>query len=152
PLVTRGLRGLLAHPGIVLRLLGEADPVERDGRVLNPAIQALVAVTNRFGGTTDGSPDPERLDVALARTQLRRSSRAVMPVRTDVYAARRVIPGADEAPPGGIPAGPVVRGPAQPPRVGIGVYRRFGSGLGAGTPGRGLPAIVYFHGGGWVSG
>src|SRR4029077_12223797 len=135
PLVTRGLRGLLAHPGIVLRLLGEADPVERDGRVLNPAIQALVAVTNRFGGTTDGSPDPERLDVALARTQLRRSSRAVMPVRTDVYAAGRVIPGPEQAPP-----------------VGIRVYRRFGSGLGAGTPGRGLPAIVYFHCGGWVSG
>ncbi|HEV3282017.1 MAG TPA: alpha/beta hydrolase fold domain-containing protein [Acidimicrobiales bacterium] len=135
PLITRGLSGLLRHPSIVLRLLGGAEPVERDGRVLNPGLQALVAVANRFGGTTDGSPDPERFDVSIARSQLRRSARVVMPVRTDVYASGRVIPGPENAPP-----------------VGIRLYRRFGSGLGAGARGPGLPAIVYFHGGGWVSG
>ncbi len=59
-----------------------------------------------------------------------------MPVRTDVYVSGRVIPGPDNA-----------------PRIGMRVYRQFGAGLGTGVGrGRPLPAIVYFHGGGWVSG
>jgi acetyl esterase len=134
-LTTQVLSGLLGRPSIVLRLLGATEPVERQGRVLNPGLQALVEVTNRFGDNTEGSPDPELFDVSVMRRRFRLSARVVMPVRTDVYASGRVIPGPEQAPP-----------------MGIRVYRQFGSGLGAGRRGRGLPAIVYFHGGGWVSG
>jgi acetyl esterase len=136
PVVARVLSGLLRRPDIVLGLLGATEPVEREGRVLNPRIQALLAVANRFGGAEAGSPDAELLNPFVVRRKLRRSARAVMPVRTDVYASGRVIPG-----------------PANAPPIGIRIYRQYGSGLGAG-PGsrRGLPAIVFFHGGGWVSG
>ena len=59
-----------------------------------------------------------------------------MPVRTDVYVSGRVVPG-----------------PGTAPRIGLRVDRQFGAGLGIGMGrGRPLPAIVYFHGGGFVSG
>ncbi|MGH9079957.1 MAG: alpha/beta hydrolase [Acidimicrobiales bacterium] len=156
PMVARLMSGLLRRPEVVLTLLGATEPVEREGRVLNPSVQALVGLVNRFdrtsggtadgfdrtsGGTADGfdgadgSPGTEVLDPLVVRRQLRRSARAVMPVRTDVYVSARVIPGTEGAPP-----------------IGIRIYRQFGSGLGAGPAGRGRPAIVFFHGGGWVSG
>ena len=63
-------------------------------------------------------------------------ARAAMPVRTDVHVVGRVIPG-----------------PAGAPDMPVRVYRQFGAGLGAPGQGRGRPpAIVYFHGGGWVTG
>jgi acetyl esterase len=61
-----------------------------------------------------------------------------MPVRTDVYVTGRVIPAA-----------------ADHPSIPIRVYRRFGEGVGIGQDRghrRRPPAIVYYHGGGWVVG
>ena len=65
-----------------------------------------------------------------------------MPVRTDVYVTERVIPAVGDTPP-----------------IPVRIYRRFGAGVGVG-PGVGdgrmrrrrPPAIVYYHGGGWVVG
>jgi len=78
-------------------------------------------------------------DHEVIRRQLLRMTLIAMPVRTDVHVTGRVIPPA-ESPEGsdGIP---------------VRVYRRFGSGVGAGV-GLGTlpPAVVYYHGGGWVAG
>lgn len=135
--MARVLSAPLRRPEAVLALLGQRDPVERDGRVLNPGIQALLALAGRFGVTSEVSSADDMPSPLAMRRQLRRSARAVMPVRTDVYAFGRVISGQD---------------PTTPLRVRI--YRRFGVGTDtAGSPGRRpLPAIVYFHGGGWVTG
>jgi len=65
-------------------------------------------------------------EVATARANLKRLGGIGMPRVTSVYSYERRIPG-----PGGVLA--------------VRVYRRFGA---AATP----PAIVYLHGGGWVSG
>ena len=133
----RTLARLFRHPDLVLALLGKRAAVERDGRVLNRSAQALVEMTNRFGGEAGGSPEAaRRYDPTLMRTRLRRAAPAVMPVRTDVHVAGRV-----------------VTGPTGAPDISLRIYRRFGSGLRSWRGGRDLlPAIVYFHGGGWVAG
>ncbi len=134
-MVPRSLARLFRHPDLVLALLGKRAAVERDGRVLNRSTQALVELTNRFGREPDGSPEAaRRYDPVLMRTQLRRAARAVMPVRTDVHVTGRVVPRPNGA-----------------PDMGVRIYRRFGSGLGRRRRDL-LPAIVYFHGGGWVTG
>ncbi len=130
PVVARSLSGIFRHPDLVLGLLGAGAPVERGGRVLNRSSQALVETVNRLSGSA-GVYDPPAM-----RVQSRRAARAVMPVRTDVHVSGRVIPGPEGA-----------------PDVPIRIYRRYGYGLGAG-PGGGnaQQAIVFFHGGGWVTG
>lgn len=65
-------------------------------------------------------------DVARRRADMRRMAALGMPVRTGVHVAGRVVPG---------PGGPL------PVRL----YRRLGGGAQ-------VPAVVYFHGGGWVVG
>jgi acetyl esterase len=85
---------------------------------------ALDRATNRSGGV----PDPVTTRGVFVAT-----TRMVMPSRTDVHAAGRVIPG-----------------PSGEPDLPVRVYRRFGVGIG--RPGRRPPAITYFHGGGWVQG
>jgi acetyl esterase len=134
PVMARVGALLFSHPEAVLGLLGRRPPVEVDGRVLNRETQALIELATRLQpGGADGSPllDPEAM-----RPQLRRMARAAMPVRTDVHVVGRVIPGSAGAP--GLP---------------VRVYRQFGAGLGAPGSGRGRPpAIVFFHGGGWVTG
>ena len=77
------------------------------------------------------TPTGEPGDPAAMRSQLTRMARLAMPVRTDVHATGRVI-----RTPGGSTAIPVR------------IYRQFGTGIGRIRP----PAIVYFHGGGWVTG
>jgi acetyl esterase len=136
-LTSRLLARVFAHPELVLRLLRSADPIERDGRVLSREVQALVGAAGRLGAVRDGRrggghpPDPEAM-----RSQLRSAARAVMPVRTDVHVTERAIPGPDGH-----------------PGLRIRLYRQFGSGLGRGSDGRSeQPAIVFYHGGGWVSG
>ena len=130
PVAARSLAGIFRHPDLVLGLLGAGAPVERGGRVLNRSSQALVETVNRLSGSA-GVYDPQSM-----RVQSRRAARAMMPIRTDVHVTGRVIPG-----------------PAGAPDVPIRIYRRYGSGLGAGPRG-GNPqqAIVFFHGGGWVTG
>jgi acetyl esterase len=68
----------------------------------------------------------EEWDVEARRAQLRRIGSIGMPRRTGVYVTDRRIPGPESALP-------------------VRVYRRFGA---EAEP----PAIVYFHGGGWVVG
>jgi acetyl esterase len=130
PVVARSLAGIFRHPDLVLGLLGAGAPVEREGRVLNRSSQALVETVNRLTGSAGGYDPP------AMRDQSRRTARAVMPIRTDVHVSGRVIPGPEGA-----------------PDVPIRIYRQYGSGLGAG-PGSGnaQQAIVFFHGGGWVTG
>jgi acetyl esterase len=133
PLVTRVGAWLFSHPDLVLATLGTRNPVEVDGRVLNRSTQALLEVAKRFEASAGRGPDATApYDPVAMRSQLTRMSRAAMPVRTDVHVTGRVLSG-----PGGS-AGIPVR-----------VYRQFGSGLGGGTR---PPAIVYYHGGGWVAG
>jgi acetyl esterase len=123
---------LFSHPNLLLSALGEGSPVEVEGRVLNRSTQALIALMNRV----PQPPDPGSVDLATQRSRLTRSVRAIMPVRTDVYVRGRSVP----APNGGTP-------------IPIRIYRRFGSGIGVGErDGERPPAIVYFHGGGWVIG
>ncbi|HUY65550.1 MAG TPA: alpha/beta hydrolase [Acidimicrobiales bacterium] len=128
PVVARGLAGIFRHPDLLLGLLGAGPPVEREGRVLNRSSQALVGTVNRLSGSAEG------FDPSAMRAQSGRVARVLMPIRTDVHVSGRVIPG-----------------PAAAPDVPIRIYRRYGSGLGAG-PGSKQQAIVFFHGGGWVTG
>jgi acetyl esterase len=133
PLATRVGAWLFSHPGLLLNALGAGGPVESDGRVLNRSTQALVELAGRVGGAS-GPDDPSRADPVKLRPQMTRMSRLAMPVRTDVHVSGRTVPGHGEAPP-----------------IPVRVYRQFGAGIG--SRGRHLPpAIVYFHGGGWVTG
>ena len=136
PVAARAVAGLLSRPELVLTVLGEREPVERDGRVLNRGVQALLALATRVDGGRGG---PERgtrpSDPVAMRAQLRRTTSLAMPVRTDVHAWGRLVPGPEGAPP-----------------VPVRIYRRYGSGLGIGGGERLLPGIVYYHGGSWVTG
>ncbi len=131
-LATRAAAGLLSRPGLILGALGQKAPVERDGRVLNRGAQAMIELAARFDRASDGG---RLVDPVVMRRQLRYSARLAMPVRTDVHAWGRMVPGPEGAPP-----------------VPVRIYRRFGSGVGLGGGGRLVPAVVYFHGGGWVTG
>jgi acetyl esterase len=126
-LTNRLLAGIFAHPELVLRLFGRTERIERDGRVLNRQVQALMEAAGRLGGR--GAADP-----ATMRAQLRGAARAVMPNRTDVHVTERVIGEGDAS-------------------LRLRIYRQFGSGLGRDADGQSeLSAIVYYHGGGWVTG
>jgi acetyl esterase len=103
--------------------------------VLNRNTQAMMGLAERFGGADRTADRAERPDPVTLRRQLRVSAGVAMPTRTDVHVWGRTIPG-----PGGAPDIPVR------------LYRRFGSGLGTDTASGGQPAIVFFHGGGWVVG
>jgi acetyl esterase len=125
---------------LVLGALGHRAPVEREGRVLNRSVQALIELASRLNRDgPDGAKVPP--DPTTTRDQFTRSARLAMPVRRDVHAWARVVPASEGA-------------PAIPLRV----YRRYGDGAAVGDgDGEGdgahvTPAIVYFHGGGWVTG
>ncbi len=133
PPVARLASAALARPELVLRLLGGAEPVTVDGRVLDRGVQALLALAGRAEARRSGSGSFEPVAMRREMTAL---ARAAMPVRTDVHATGRIVPAADGS-------------PAIPVRV----YRRFGTGFGRSHTRRPRPpAIVYYHGGGWVLG
>ena len=136
PLAARGVAGLLSRPELVLAILGKREPVERGGRVLNRGVQALLELASRFDGGRSG-PDggAQPADPVVMRTQLRRTTHLAMPVRTDVHTWDRLVPGPEGAPP-----------------IPVRIYRQYGSGLGIGGDRRLPPAIVYYHGGSWVTG
>jgi len=121
---------LFAHPELALGLLGGPPRVEVDGRVLNRGTQVLLELANRVPASAGGgSGAPTVFDVEAMRAQVRRISRVAMPARTDVYAVGRVVPGT-----------------VGTPDIPVRIYRRFGAN-------RPHPqAIVYYHGGGWVTG
>ena len=127
----RVLSAALGRPGALLALTGRGAPVERDGRVLNRGVQALLELTtvlDRLASRGTGTPDPvDTRGIFTATTRL------VMPSRTDVHVSGRTVPGPEGA-----------------PDIPVRVYRRFGVGIG--RPRRLPSAIVYFHGGGWVVG
>ena len=131
PLPTRMATWLFSHPELVLGVLGGREPVEIDGRVLNRSTQALLEVAKRWSTP----PDRAGADPVVMRAQLSRMAALAMPVRTDVHVTGRVI-----------------RTAGAPTAIPIRIYRQFGSGIGTGRRGSRPPAIVYFHGGGWVTG
>jgi acetyl esterase/lipase len=131
-LLGRAASWLLARPEVLLAALGSPAPAEADGRVLSRGVQVLIQLLGRIPGA-DASAWGPGADVGLARQRMRQSAKVLMPLRTDVYSSGRSIPGPEGAPP-----------------IPIRVYRRFGA---FPMPPRPLPpAIVYFHGGGWVVG
>lgn len=135
PLVTQLGAWLFSHPGLLLSVLGTPPRVAVDGRVLNRSIQAVLALANRVEARSGTGPDGTVVyDPVVMRRQLTRMARLAMPIRTDVHVTGRVIPG----PPGA-------------PDIPVRVYRQFGTGIGADAGSR-PGAIVYFHGGGWVTG
>ena len=121
---TRVARRLLSLPEPILGRLAGRGRIVRDGRVLNRRLQVLLAVGERTGRAK------LRFNVAAARADLKQFARIGMPTITSVHVVDRRIPG-----PGG--------------ELPIRVYRRFGA---AATPWAAPPAIVYLHGGGWVTG
>lgn len=122
PLATRFMTGLLSLPTPLLhRIAAGSGPTVQDGHVLNPAVGALAALGDRFGGVGSTTHD---LD--LRRRQMSRFAALGMPRRTDVRVNDRI---AD------------LDGIERPVRI----YRPFGI-----TEAQ--PAIVYYHGGGWVMG
>jgi acetyl esterase len=137
PLVTQLAAWLFCHPDLVMAVSGPPPRAEADGRVLNRGTQALLGLANRLEARTPKGPDDRTVYEPVAmRRQLTRLGGLAMPVRTDVHVTGRVIPGPEGA-----------------PSIAVRVYRQFGTGFGA-DAGRGgrPPAIVYYHGGGWVTG
>lgn len=126
-IANRVATGLLGLPTPVLsRITGARGPIERDGRVLHPGLAALLALSQRVG--MERSID----DVATRRAELSRLARVGMPTRTGVRVVDRVANLGDLGTPGAVD---------RPVRV----YRPFGIT-------ETLPGIVYYHGGGWVTG
>ncbi len=93
-LATRVVAGLLRHPELVLAALGRREPVERDGRVLNRSVQALLELAGRFdvavAGPRAGAVDRPGGDAGPAQCA---AARLAMPVRTDVHVWGRVVSG-----------------------------------------------------------
>jgi acetyl esterase len=121
-LATRVVQAILALPDPIIDRLISAPPIVLDGRVLNRRVQAMLVLSERLGIRTDGQPE----SVAERRTAMRRGAALGMPVRTGLHVVDRRVPG---------PAG----------EIPVRIYRRFGLPETA-------PAIVYLHGGGWVTG
>jgi acetyl esterase len=117
---------------MILAALGARRPVEVDGRVLNRGTQAFLELIKRLPEPDGGRRD----DPVVMRANLTRMARLAMPVRTDVHVTGRVI-----------------RTPESPSDIPVRIYRQFGAGLGRdGRQGGRPPAIVCYHGGGWVTG
>ncbi len=135
PLATQVAAALLSRPELVLGALGQRQPIERDGRLLNRRVQAMLELASRLDGSMDPGAGGPSSDPSELRERLRRVTALAMPVRTDVHGWGRVVPGPDGAPP-----------------VPVRLYRQYGTGLGLGGEGRSLPGIVYYHGGSWVTG
>ncbi len=116
---------------LVRRLLAAPDPV-LDRIIDAPPIRVDGRVLNRrvqaivVVGTRLGLTDDAPSTVEARRAQLSRITALGMPRRTDVHVVDRRIPGPESELP-------------------IRIYRPFGA---EAEP----PAIVYFHGGGWVTG
>ncbi|HEX3839912.1 MAG TPA: alpha/beta hydrolase fold domain-containing protein [Acidimicrobiales bacterium] len=136
PIGARILAWLFRRPELLLTLLGRPAPVRVDGRVMNRSIQALLEVMSRLDGLLGGRAAAEGLgDPVVMRKQMSSIALFTMPIRTDVHVVERMIP--------------ATGGSKGSKDIPVRVYRRFGTGLGLGPR---PPAIVYFHGGGWVVG
>ena len=129
----RAMRAAMAVPEPLVRAVTRS-PIEIDGRVLDRRVQYMLAVQRLLPSPLEAAT----LDPAAQRRQLRMVAIPAMPTRRDVYSADRVVSRA-EADGGPVP---------------VRVHRPYGAGpLGRASgsgPHRG--AIVYVHGGGWVTG
>ena len=142
PFLGQAGAAVFSRPGLVEALLRGRPPIEVDGRVLDRRAQLLLTVVERAEVRRAATSGRGPFDPVAMRRELTFWARKVMPVRTDVYVTERVIPAVGDTPP-----------------IPVRIYRRFGAGVGVG-PGIGdgrmgrrrPPAIVYYHGGGWVVG
>ncbi len=119
---TRAASALLGMPEPIINRLIGAPPIEVDGRTLNRRLQFLLSA----GGKVGVDPENRSQTVQQRRLELSRAAKLAMPLRQGIHVTNRQIPG----PAGSIP---------------IRLYRRFGL-----TDE--CPAIIYLHGGGWVTG
>ena len=140
PIGARLLSWLFRRPELLLALLGKPAPIRVDGRVMNRSLQAVLEVMTRLQNGLGGDEVEQVLaDPVAMRKQMQRIALITMPIRTDVHVVGRSIP----------PAG----GAGTANDIPVRIYRRFGTGIGAGVGlGSRHPAIVYYHGGGWVTG
>lgn len=86
-LTARMAHAALAHPGPLLRLLGEHRPRWAEGVRLHPSFQLLLALAERSGKRN------VTRDWAADRVQMRRVSRLSLPVPVGVHVVNRRIPG-----------------------------------------------------------
>ncbi len=115
-------RFLLGLPGPLQRLLAGGRPTRRDGLVLEPDMQLLLALLARAG-----APTVDQLAPADARREIAHTSRTIAAEPEPVARVEALsIPG---------PAGPI------PARL-----------YAATRDTRARPLLVYYHGGGWVVG
>jgi len=131
---------LFRRPEPLLALLGKPAPIRADGRVLNRSVQALLEVMTRMAGVLGrAETEEEGLGDLVVRRQQMQDGARFMPIRTDIHVVDRSIPSAGDT--------------QSSSDIPVRIYRRFGAGVGAGV-GRGSrpPAIVFYHGGGWVDG
>ena len=137
PLVTQLGSWLFSHPGLLLAVLGDAAAGGGRRPGAQPEHPGAVVTGQPCGGAFGCRSGWHRgYDPAVMRPQLTRMARLAMPIRTDVHVTGRVVPG-----------------PAGAPDIPLRVYRQFGTGIGGDAGGGSRPgAIVYFHGGGWVTG
>lgn len=123
PLSARLLAAALNHPAGLLAVMGDREARWCDGRRLHRGLQALLVAGGR-GDALAASDDWER-----RRRQMRQLVRVSSPVVGGVHVSERRV----EAPGAG----------TQP--IGVRLYRPYNAGV---VP----PALVYAHGGGFVTG
>lgn len=112
----------LGLPEWIIDLLIRESPITVDGRTLNRQLQLLLKISTKMGLRLSAGGQT----VEQRREELRRAAIMGMPLRSDIEVTNRTFPG---------PAGDVP----------IRLYRSYGS---TGP----MPAIVFYHGGGWVTG
>lgn len=112
----------LGLPEWIIDLLLREAPITIDGRALNRQLQLLLKISTKMGLRLSAGGQ----SVEQRRAELRRAAIMGMPLRRDVEVTNRTLPG-----PGG--------------EVPVRLYRGYGS---TGP----IPAIVFYHGGGWVTG
>lgn len=119
---TRVSTWALGLPEWIIDLLISEAPITVDGRTLNRQLQLLLKISKRLGLRLSAGGQT----VEQRRAELNRAATMGMPLRRDIEVTNRTFPG---------PAGDVP----------IRLYRGYGS---TGP----VPAIVFYHGGGWVTG
>lgn len=112
----------LGLPEGIIDRLVGEAPITIDGRTLNRQLQLLLKISTKLGLRISGGSQ----SVQQRRDELRRAAIMGMPLRRDIEVTNRTFPG---------PAGDVP----------IRLYRGYGSTTAT-------PAIVFYHGGGWVTG
>lgn len=125
PMTARVARAVLNRPAPWLRMVGQREPVWRDGRCLHPSLQLLLALSERTGSLERNGDWPRQ------RAEMRRLVRLSSPVFGGVHVTDRLATVGD--------------GVGSVPPVPVRVYRPHRAGPEA-------PAVVFIHGGGFAVG